>query len=213
MSTRWVFRGHIAGVGTTSGTRIVVGRWHTSPWGPFADVMVERPDGHRILLAPDDRVAEFVAATYTFDEVRIEHVGVSGTTEGRDDPRWTVRTTSLELDLEVGGRTTLGRLLRLVPGPVARAPWWTRVTNVVAPRVVPGVQTRGAAGDGSRSEFYGATDHREVVAAHGRWEGVPMGDLTPVEPPPQFGFSSTTAQPSVTTVATTVLARETAPRR
>src|SRR5690606_39583710 len=39
------FRGRIAGWGTASGTRVVVGRWDASPFGAFADVMVERPDG------------------------------------------------------------------------------------------------------------------------------------------------------------------------
>ena len=35
------FAGRIAGVGSTSGVRIVVGRWDDGPWGSFADVMVE----------------------------------------------------------------------------------------------------------------------------------------------------------------------------
>src|SRR3954454_1939524 len=64
------FDGCIAGLGSPAGLRVVVGHWPASPFGAFTDVMVERPDGHRILLAPDERVAEFVAATYTFDEVR-----------------------------------------------------------------------------------------------------------------------------------------------
>src|SRR4051794_37547125 len=52
VSVDLVFDGWIAGVGTREGTRAVLGRWSSSPWGAFADVMVERPDGHRILLAP-----------------------------------------------------------------------------------------------------------------------------------------------------------------
>src|SRR5699024_6852506 len=43
------FVGEIAGVGTTSGTRVVVGRWEDSPFGPFGDAMVETADGHRVL--------------------------------------------------------------------------------------------------------------------------------------------------------------------
>src|SRR5664279_2759040 len=68
------FDGAIAGMGTASGTRLVVGMWPLSPYGSVTDVMVERPDGHRILLAPTQGFADFVAATYEFDEVRVTPV-------------------------------------------------------------------------------------------------------------------------------------------
>ena len=57
------FDGAIAGMGTASGTRIVVGMWPLSPFGPVTDVMLERPDGHRILFAPTDEFADFLAPT------------------------------------------------------------------------------------------------------------------------------------------------------
>lgn len=188
------FRGHIAGVGSTSGVRLVVGRWAESPLGSFADVMVETAAGHRVLLAPSDDVAEFVRATYTFDEVRIEDVTVDG---------WRVRSPSLSMDLVVGGRTALGRLLRLVPGRVAESPAWCTVTDPVARVVLRGVRTRGTAG-GDRREWYGATDHRQVTAMTGAFDGADLGGLAPVTPAPRFGFSSTPPRPSVTTVVTTV---------
>ena len=52
------FTGHIAGVGTSGGTRLVLGCWDRTPHGPFADVMVAHPDGRRELLAPDAWVAD-----------------------------------------------------------------------------------------------------------------------------------------------------------
>ena len=61
--TRYAFHGFIAGMGTAEGTRLVVGHWPESPLGSFSDVMVERADGHRMLLAPSEEVAGFVAAT------------------------------------------------------------------------------------------------------------------------------------------------------
>jgi hypothetical protein len=60
-------RGWILGVGTSSGTLVVVGHWPRSPFGPLSDVMVQHPDGNRLLLAPQPEVAEFIAATYTLD--------------------------------------------------------------------------------------------------------------------------------------------------
>lgn len=188
------FRGAIAGVGTTSGVRVVVGRWDESPYGAFADVMVETPSGHRVLLAPTPEVADFVETTYSFDEVRIEPVAVDG---------WSVRSPSLSLDLVVGGRTGLGRLLRLVPRRIAESAGWCAVTDPVARVVLRGVRTRGSAKDGRR-EWYGATDVRAVVAMTGAFEGSDLGALAPVHPAPRFGFSSTPSRPSVTDLVTTV---------
>ncbi len=75
---RLVFTGHIAGTGTGSGLRIVIGAWDRSPFGAFTDVMLQTAGDERVLLAPDDAVAEFVAppspqivaVTTTIDEAR-----------------------------------------------------------------------------------------------------------------------------------------------
>lgn len=195
--TRQRFEGAIAGVGATSGVRVVVGRWERSPLGAFADAMVATAEGRRILLAPSHEVADFVASTYSFDEVRIEPFDVTG--EGS----WQVRSPSLSLDLVVGRRTWLGRLLRLVPRRLATSPAWCTVTDPVARLVLRGVRTRGSAGHGRR-EFYAATDHRAVRSATGTFDAADLGRLAPVRPEPGFGFSSTPAMPSVTSLVTTV---------
>lgn len=197
------FEGHIAGIGTTSGTRLVVGRWLTSPLsaqtgGAFADVMVERADGHRILLAPSDEVADYVTSTYSFDEVRVEPVSVDS-----EGSMWRVATPSLRLVCTVGGRRPLGWLLRAVPRPVATSPTWSRLVAPLAPRLVKGVQTVGTALEGRR-EYYGATDLRAVTSASGILDGEQLGSLAPIDPPCRFGFSSTPPWPSVTSVTTTV---------
>lgn len=200
--SRHRFRGRIAGVGTTSGVRVVVGHWRESPLGAFSDVMLAEPDGRRHLLAPSHEVADYVASTYTFDEVHVVDVAVDRRADG-----WHVRTGGLDLRVGVGRRTPLGVLLRLVPPALAEAPWWTAVTDPVARRVLRGVRTRGSAG-GGRREFYGATDLRRVVSAGGSWAGRDLGTLAPVTPEPRFGFGSTPEQPSVTDLVTTVLLRE-----
>ena len=71
------FHGEIAGVGSSSGVRVVVGHWRESPLGTFADVMLSEPDGTRVLLAPEDAVADFVSTTYRFDRVEIGPVDVA----------------------------------------------------------------------------------------------------------------------------------------
>jgi hypothetical protein len=192
------FTGRIAGVGSTSGVRVVVGRWDDGPWGSFADLMVEDAAGHRVLVAPDERTRDFVSATYSFDEVVIAPVEVTDTTGG-----WRVASRPLTMTVLVGGPTPVGRLLRLVPSRLATSPAWCTLTDPVARLVVRGVRTRGTAGQWRR-EWYGATSARAVTALHGTWRGEDLGALAPVDPPCRFGFSSTPRRPSVTTVVTTV---------
>ena len=176
----------------------MVGRWEDGPWGAFADLMVEDATGHRVLVAPDDRTRDFVAATYTFDEVVITPVEVTDTVDG-----WHVASSPLDLDLTVGGPTLLGRLLGLVPRRVATSPAWCALTDPVARVVLRGVRTRGTAGQ-ERREWYGATSVRAVTSLRGTWRGGDLGALAPVDPPCRFGFSSTPRWPSVTAVVTTI---------
>lgn len=192
------FDGWIAGIGTASGLRAVVGHWPRSPWGPFADVMVERPDGHRTLLAPSPEVAEFVGATYGFDDVRVGPVRAR-----TDGTRWDVDAGPLLATFTRGRRSPIGVLLRGVPTGLATDPRWITLTDVVARTLLPGVRTRGSAGSG-REEFYGALDLHRLADATLVWDGIDQGPLAPVEPPVRFGFSSTPRTPSLTRVVTLV---------
>lgn len=198
MRTRLVFSGHIAGFGTGAGIRMVVGVWQSSPFGAFADVMVQTADQQRLLLAPTAEVAEFVSATYAFDDVRVGTV----TAELSAD-RLTVTTADLDVTAELGGPARFDRLLRLVPRPLASAPWWLRVINPVAGLLVPGVHTAGTAG-GERREYYGVRRSRRIDALSGQFGAVPLGGLAELDPPVQFGFSSAPTDPQLVAVTTTI---------
>lgn len=222
MRRRQRFRGRIAGVGSSSGVRVVVGSWDESPFGSFADAMVETAGGHRVLVAPTEDVADLIASTYTFDEVRIEPVSVtvehgrpspgptgaprSGHGEDVRDPvrGWSVASASLSLTLTLGSRTPLGRVLRLVPPALAGSPAFATLADPVVRVALRGVRTRGVARAGRR-EYYGATDVHAVTAIEGSFDGTALGGLRPVDPPCRFGFSSTPARPSVTEVTTTIV--------
>ena len=202
MSTTLRFTGRIAGWGTASGTRFVVGRWDASPYGSFADVMVEHPDGERSLLAPSEEIARLVASTYRFDRVEVVPVVVIDAPPGGH--RWRVSAGPLVAELTVGRRTTLGHLLRLVPRRVASSVAATRATDPVARLLLRGVRTRGSAGSGRR-EYYGATDVHRLDDVRSTWEGEDLGPVGAVDPPVRFGFGSTPAAPSVTDVVTTIV--------
>jgi len=194
------FRGDICGVGTTSGTRVVIGRWPVSPFGSFADAMVEHADGRRTFVAPDDAVAGYVTSIYEFDDLVVAPIEAS-----RSAHRLRFHGGPLAVDVTVGRRDALGWALRAVPRPVATSPAWATLVDPVARVVLRGVRTRGTTVGGD--EFYGATDRHAVEAVQATWDGRDLGALAPVDPPVRFGFSSTPRRPSVVDVTTTVRRR------
>ncbi|MFE2163738.1 hypothetical protein ACFXB3_01435 [Streptomyces sp. NPDC059447] len=194
---RLSFDGWIAAVGTASGTRVVVGHWPRSPFGPFSDVMLERADGRRVLLAPTSRTAEYVAGVYHFDEVRTGPVSVRGR-----DGVWDVVAGPLVLSFTVGRRSALGLALRAVPRWLARRPLWAVVADVPA-RLMTGVRTRGSSRPGCR-QWYAARDLWPIVAADASFDGIDLGPLAPVVPPVRFGFGSAPARPALVRVLSTV---------
>jgi hypothetical protein len=199
MGRRWIFDGHIAGIGTASGLRAVVGLWQHSPFGAFADVMVQQPSGHRLLLAPTDDVADFISATYRFDEVRILPVSAA-----LADGAIIVDAGPLSIRAEVGSRTVLGTALRAVPRQLAVHPRWLHAISPVAGILSKGSRTSGSAGSGRR-EYYGVSDLHGIASAAVTWEGADAGTLAAIRPAVTFGFSSVPPRPSLARVRTTVV--------
>ncbi|MGK5637531.1 hypothetical protein ACSNOK_04315 [Streptomyces sp. URMC 126] len=195
-SARLRFDGWIAGTGTASGTRLVLGHWPRSPFGPFSDVMVEHADGTRRLLAPTGEVAEFVAATYAFDRVDVRPVAVV-----RTDTRWTVTAGPLSWRFTTGPRSPLGRLLHAVPTTAATHPLWIRSADV--PARLLGLRTYGVSRSGRRS-FYGPRDLWPVTGGDVRWDGAGLGPPARVTPPVRFGPVSVPRRPALVRVTTLV---------
>ena len=191
------FEGHIAGLGTTSGTRIVIGAWHESPFGTFADAMVEDAAGRRTLIAPRAEIADFIASTYSFDDVRIEPVSI------KQGPEWSLHTRSLQVRFTPGRRLWVSAPLALVPAALRRTALWAKACNPAAGLLLPGVRTYGSAG-GGRREWYAATGVRTLSSARATWEGEELGELAPVSPPVRFGFASAPARPALTALTSYV---------
>lgn len=177
---------------------MVVGSWLESPFGRFADVMVETAEGERILLAPTGEVAEFVSATYTFDRIEIGPVSAEHSRDG-----FTVAAPELDVSGDLGGPAPFDVLLRFVPPRLATAPPWLRVIDPVASRFIPGVRTAGSAGNGRR-EYYGVRRTRRIAAVDARFRGIDLGGLAPLDPPVRFGFSSAPSTPQMVSVTTTI---------
>lgn len=192
------FRGRILGAGTTSGMRIVVGLWDSSPFGAFTDVFIEKPDASSLLLAPDEVIAAYVSGTYRFDAVRVVDV------RARRTPTTLELTAGpLVASFRIGPITPLGRLLRVVPRRLATNPTWLAAIDPVARLIAPGAGTAGSAG-GGRREYYGVTRSRAVLGVRGTWLDQDLGRLAPLDPPVRFGFASLPATPQVVTVETII---------
>lgn len=219
------FYGWIAGVGTTSGTRLVLGHWPTSPFGSFSDVMVAHPDGRRELLAPSEGIAAFVASTYRFETVTLAEIEVlpaghadntAADATGPEPDLWQVNAGPLTWSFQVGSRHLLGWALAPIPLRVATHPAFARLSDPIARVVLPGVRTIGRAvplgADGApvpvdgpiRTEWYAGRDLHRIVASTAAWDGADLGALAPVRPAPAFGFSGTPRAPSLTRVVSTV---------
>jgi len=169
-----------------------------SPFGPISDVMVEAPGGGRLLIAPNDEVARFLAGTYRFDSVAVTTVEAV-----RRPERLHVVAGPLRSDLIIGRRGWLGLLLRAVPRRVATAPAWAALIDPLARAALPGVRTRGSAGSGRR-EWYGAWDLHPLLSVTASWQGIDLGAMADVCPPVRFGFGSTPRRPSLVRLTTTI---------
>jgi hypothetical protein len=185
---RLVFDGSILGAAFASGDRFVVGRWHATPLGPFADVMWRRPDGARILLAPTE-AARFISRHYPFDEVRVGAVRVE-----RDGTDVAVVAAPIALRLSPRPPGLASHLLRLRPLALRTRPAWIAFEDtVLRPVVGPlfgtnagAIRTRGVTRDGSH-EWYAIHDFLDADAT-ASIDSEDLGAVAP-GPPAGFGFS------------------------
>lgn len=182
------FDGHIMGAAFASGHRIVVGRWFSSPFGGFSDVMWRDPDGRRTLMASDDAASSFITRHYSFEEVRVTPVEIF---RSRDHIR--VRAERIALDLTLAAPGPASTILRLQPRGLRTNRGWIRVQDtvgrpVLGPLLFGGGSTHlvGRTRAGTR-EWYAIHDFRRGQG-RGALEDRDLGPVGPC-PPAGFGFS------------------------
>ena len=181
--------GAISSCGFASGDRFVVGRWDRSPIGSTIDVMWARPDGTRVLLAPDQATADFVTSVYRFDEVRVVDI--------------TFDATADTLRLEAGPLR-----LHLAAGPAVlwlprRPLWFTRWVERPFAYLLMRVRTWGTSPTGVQ-EWYQAESCRFVRTASASIDGVDLGARAQLSPACGFGFSESPRWPSIVRVRPTL---------
>lgn len=200
---RW--QGRIVATGWTSGEQTVIGLWSRSPLGRVIDVMWVRPDGRRVLLAPNDDAAASIADLYAFDEVRV--VEVSG---GCDADAVRVHAGPLTIHLDVGARDLRSWLFAGRPRFLRRSPAWISVEDRLVPVLgrpllggAPGVRLAGPT-PGGRHEWYGIDDYRPLAGGTLTLDGEPTGTLAPLRRGLGVGLSDFPTRPALVHVTTLI---------
>ena len=175
-------RGSISSAGFAGGNRFVVGHWERSPIGPFGDVMWGTPDGQRILLAGNQKVADFVTSIYNFDDVRI------GDLQTESDGRVTT-AEGLGLNLHLSGG-----IARVIP--FSRPLSFTRFVERPLAKFLMGVETFGTSSRGV-SEWYQAKQWRWVKSGTAVLDGNNLGELSNFSQPIEVGFSEPPTKPAI----------------
>lgn len=175
-------RGSISSAGFAGGNRFVVGHWERSPIGPFGDVMWGTPDGQRILLAGNQKVADFVTSIYNFDDVRI------GDLQTESDGRVTT-VEGLGLNLHLSGG-----IARVIP--FSRPLSFTRFVERPLAKFLMGVETFGTSSRGV-SEWYQAKQWRWVKSGTAVLDGNNLGELSNFSQPIEVGFSEPPTKPAI----------------
>jgi hypothetical protein len=164
----------------------------------MTDEMWSRPDGTRVLLAPDEEVAAFVAGTYSFDETRVVPIRTIRSRDG-----FSLTAGDLRLEAEAGRPHPL---FALRPRPLRRWLPWVRFEDAVLRRLVgrfliggaAGVRMHGTTPSGAR-EWYRIDGYRPIVAARADAGGGDLGALADLRPDPGFGFSGFPTRPALVT--------------
>jgi hypothetical protein len=199
------FRGMIAAGAFDSGDQVVVGMWRDSPLGRFVDVMWVRPDGERVLLAPDPAVAAFVGELYRFDRVAV--TAVRGGWDG-----WGVEVHAgpLLVQLVPGRRDWRSWVFASRPRPLRRSPVWLeledRLVGLLGGPLIggaEGVRVTGTTPSG-REESYSIDDYRRMATGALLIDGRDAGALTSLRPDLGVGLSAFPTAPAMVNLVTLI---------
>jgi hypothetical protein len=203
-----LFEGAITAAAFREGDAVVVGAWARSPLGRLVDVMWRDPAGRRVLLAPTEAAAAYVAGLYTFDEVRV--VPVRGGVRGDEVD---VQAGPLRLRAAVAPPDWRSWLFALRPRTLRRSPRWVELEDRLARPVVgrligggAGVRAAGVAPGGQR-EWYGVDDWRPLRWASLHVDGLDRGAMRDMPADLGVGLSAFPPTPASVRVGTMILAR------
>lgn len=185
-----VFKGRITSSGFQSGDRIVVGSWNESIFGQFTDIMWAKPDGHRTLIAPNQKIADYVDSMYTFDEIIIQEIQVS-----QDERRMNVTCDAMELEFGWNKGWKI---------PFKRSLFFIATIELIFAKLFFSTRTHGMTRN-NRKEWYAIDRVSKITDAKALIDGKNVGDFSNISEPCKFGFSEAPKKPSSCEVRTHIL--------
>jgi uncharacterized membrane protein len=185
-----VFKGRITSSGFSSGDRIVVGAWNESPFGEFTDIMWAKPDGQRVLIAPNQEVADYVDAMYSFDQIEIQDINIK-----HGENNLSVDCNSMKLEFE------WNRGFRI---PFKRSLFFIATVELFFAKLFFGTRTHGVTKN-HRKEWYAIDRVSKITNAEALISGQNLGRMSSMSEPCKFGFSEAPKKPSSCEVRTHIL--------
>ena len=174
------FEGRISSSSFSSGDRIVVGDWISSPLGSFINIMWARPDGKRILISPSKNCADYVSTIYSFEEVIILPIDIN-----RKDKKIEINALDLSIIFEWGISAHI---------PFKRPKWFISTIEYLVGNIIFGTKTHGKTKDG-RKEWYMIREISMISKAYGRFKGESFGRMENNTEASRFGFSEPPKRP------------------
>ena len=184
-----IFEGRISSCAFKSGDRIVVGDWYDSPFGRFTDIMWAKPDGTKTLIAPNQEIADYVNAMYSFDETLIEEINVDAT-----DNTLKLDSNTMQLDFAWNNG---------FPIPIKRSLLFIATVELFFAKLFFGTKTHGITNN-NRKEWYAIDRVSKITSGTGKINGKDLGEKTLMSEC-KFGFSEAPKKPSSCKVRTHIL--------
>ena len=177
-----IFEGRITSCGFDSGDRIVIGIWESSPFGSFADIMWAKPDGTKILIAPNNEIGNYINSLYDFDEIRIEEIKIE-----RKPKEIFFSCTDISCQFNWGKEISL---------LVKRRPlWFVSTIEYFFGWLMFGTKTHGKTKNG-RKEWYVVDKISRLKGAKAEITGKDLGVYCKFYPKANFGFSDPPKMPA-----------------
>ncbi len=176
-----IFEGRITSCGFSSGDRIVIGTWINTPFGSFSDIMWAKPDGTKVLIAPNQKIANYISSLYDFDIIKIEKLDIES-----DENMMKIETKNLNCHFEWS---------RGVSFLIKKRPlWFVASIEYFFGWLIFGTKTYGKTKNGKK-EWYAVDRLSRLTLADVEFNGKNLGGQTKFHPKANFGFSDPPKMP------------------
>ena len=176
-----IFDGQIFSSGFESGDRIVIGNWKYTPFGKFTDIMWAKPDGKKVLIAPNQKLIDFISSMYEFDEYIISSFSIE-----EKSNQILIKSDQIVCELEWSKGIKI---------PFRRPLWFISSLEYIVAFIFFRTKTNGLTNDG-RQEWYAIEKVSNLSSAKASINGKDLGKMTNFEPKATFGFSEPRKRPS-----------------